>query len=227
MKEIRIIVLVLVAYMPAFAQPDWIDRDINYAIKWSPLHLIAKCPTLQIGLEQRISKRISFQYEAGVPCKIKNLNGLAENNSHLRGFKVKFEVRRYFNIKDFDRFYLGQEIFYNHIDYTTGDDFTVHPDLDDQTKDYNQRMNYDVHYREAGTFMKVGVNFLLHGLCIDIHGGLVASYLVENEINRPESPTYSQAFPDNGPIIGFFELEDIKNAYVYPRLGIRLGYIIK
>jgi hypothetical protein len=205
------------------------NQESKLVIKWSPLHLIAKYPTLQLALEQRISKNISFQYEAGTVLSINGLNVIAdEDHSRYRGFKAKFEVKRYFNADDYRRFYCAAELFYNRINYNTNEFFIVHPDLGDASKDYNQKIKYSKQYREGGLVIKGGVVFNVYRFRIDLHAGASISNYKERSIGEPALPNYSRPEDyEETSIIRLFNLSDTNSIYIFPRLGFRIGYVIK
>jgi hypothetical protein len=205
------------------------QRSIKYILKWSPLHFIGKYPTLQFALEQRLRKNFSLQYEAGTALFIPEINAFAEDNTfRYRGFKSKFEVRRYFNTSGYRQFYCAQELFYNKMALRKEENFVVHPDISDQSKDYTQAMTYTLRYREYGTVIKAGIFTPINRFCFDIHVGLAFTVVDKSSAGKPPEPTYTlpdDDTPGGGSILDIFKMDE--RLYIYPTIGVRLGYIIK
>jgi hypothetical protein len=196
------------------------------AVKWSPLHLINQYPTFQIAVEQRITDKISFQYDFGTVLSTNDFNN---ENKNKRGFKAKFEIRHYAASTRFWRFYYGPEFYYNRVNYDKAETFRVNAG-DDETEVYFRHMKYGMQYREPGITLKAGAVFSVYRFCIDFNVGISGRFINYKSVNEPKPPTYQSTNDDDdshfGPFNYFRALEQDRTV-VYPAVGVRIGYIIR
>ena len=130
MKFPLVIILTLLTFS-SYAQKE------NILIKFCPLTLIDdnSFPTIQGGVEFKLSKKITWYNEVGVKYRKSYMdNGIDTSFIKSSGFKIKTEIRYYFQNKNKPSFcgnYFAANIFY--------------------TKDnHNNEINYQ-HYRDTVT----------------------------------------------------------------------------
>jgi hypothetical protein len=200
-------------------------RIPKLVVKWSPLHLIGHYPTFQIALEQRLSDKLSVQYDLGPIISFNSFPG-GENSFRKRGFKAKLELRHYTKwvSSKYWRLYYGGELYYNRVDYKKRKTFGV--DCEDGECDYFRRFNYDMYYREPGINVKAGALFHVYRFCIDFNMGWAARFIGYEERNKPKGDGFRE---EEGGGVGFlnFSPKEQSRTDFLPTACIRVGYTIK
>jgi hypothetical protein len=220
MKNFFLLIL-LAASLAVTAQDDATPkyRQPKLILKWSPIHLLAHFPTLQVALEHRLSQKIAVQYDFG---PVINFNGLAirtDNDKH--GFKAKFQVRRYWPAASRHwKFFTAPEVYYNKVNFKMGETYLVH---DESGLDYYQYIQYDRRYREGGFSLNGGAVFSTYRFSIDFQVGLAQRFVRYNSLERPNSTKY-QLIPEKD----HFPLNPIRQSQnlLSPTACIRFCFIL-
>jgi hypothetical protein len=235
MRNLGIVFLLFVCSVNAFAQS--IDRSkkyriLRYTIKWSPLHaLVNHYPTIQLALEQRINKNISFQYDFGSIIPVTRTQN-SDNSviSRMRGYKAKFEIRHYLQAPDDHLWlpYVGVEYFYNRVNYYKSEAMGMN--CADGWCDYYQFVSYGMKYREQGFNLKGGVVFRVHRFCADFQVGIAGRFINYDNINKPVASASSSGDDDQiyfNPFGPLFKTIEEDRTVLSPTACIRVGYVIK
>lgn len=191
---IRVIFLIsLFSYMLLCSDTCFAQRSIDsvakfetpfFAMKFSPQHLVGMYPTIQIGLEHRIIKRLSIHYDAGLVINFKGTN--TEDYANKRGYKIKIEPRYYFHSLEYTHFYTGLEFYKNDITFDRTSTFLV--TCPSGNCSYYQYDTYQVKNQEKWLAFKVGST--LYGLdskrlFFDLSAGLTFRDIDYDFVGKP------------------------------------------
>jgi len=191
----------------------------KFTLKWSPLHLFDFITTFQLALEQRVSKNISVQYEAGPVIPTKVQKGTYHDQ---RGFKAKFDIRFYIKPRTKNlAFYWASGIYYNHVDYKKSETYYLTNDF------YYQYITYGMEYRERGAVLKIGSVFSAKRLVIDFHIGVTGGIVTYESINKP-SPERYRFIKQPTHLLAHLTVVTVEedSEKILPTAGVKLGYRI-
>lgn len=228
-NRIKILCVVLgLTATQAFAQTytDTTKRVLSprFAIKWSPLHLLAFYPTLQIAAEARVYKNLSLQIDVGPVLKYAEND--TERHANKRGTKWKAELRHYFQPAAFTDLYLAAEYYYNTIDFNRTSVFGIGCSTGDC--DYFQYKAFKVEYREHGPALKVGFMYYFdqqERVFIDFNGGISLRTIRYHYKGKPiGDDIIDYSYDDYGSFGSPYE--ENRNAYGLV-VGYRIGYRFK
>jgi len=191
----------------------------QFIIKMSPVHLVGHFPTVQFGLEQRLTEKIALQCDLGLAINYDNL--FQKRDVDMHGYKTKIQLRRYISTHAVNwRFFIAPEFWYNHIDYNATRIYQVH---DESQLDYLQYLKSPARYRERSVALNMGAVFTSGRFVIDFQGG-IATRFIQNKIVSPGSD-YEVQTSDKKNLDIFHEATSLNT--ILPTFDIRLGYIIK
>jgi hypothetical protein len=212
----------------AFAQTytDTTKRLIapKFAVKFSPLHLLAFYPTAQVAFETRVYQNLSFQLDVGPVLKYSEND--SESYADKRGAKWKAEFRYYFQPAAFTDLYLAAEFFYNHVDFNRTSVFGI--GCPSGNCDYFQYKTFKVEYREHGPSLKVGFMYYFDSeerFFIDFNGGVSLRTIRYHYKGKPTGDNIIDYSYDDYNLFGTPYEED-RNAYGLI-VGYRVGYRFK
>jgi hypothetical protein len=204
----------------------------RYTVKWSPFHaVINHYPTIQLALEQRINKKISFQYDFGFVIPVTRTSNRDNSTaSRMRGYKAKFEIRHYLLDPDNHLWlpYVGVEYFYNRVNYNKSEAMGMN--CADGTCDYYQFVTYGMKYREQGVNLKGGVVFRVHRFCLDFQIGVAGRFINYSDSNKPSPGILLNDEDDEinfTPFGSVFKTIEEDRTVISPTACIRVGYIIR
>lgn len=153
-------------------------------LKFSPLALVDEVsfPTIMAGVEYRISNKMSWYNEAGI--KYRNSTFDAADSSFVKpgGFKIKSELRYYFNNKasfSFEGRYFAAAVFFTADRHNTGVDWHI---INDTTV---QADVFGVNRKTAGLNLLYGNQVpLSKKWLLDVYGGLGVRYRSIRTVNK-------------------------------------------
>jgi len=221
MKKIFFLFLFTAMSLALNAQDDPTPkyRQPKLIVKWSPIHLLGHFPTFQVALEHRPSQKFGMQYDFG---PVINFNEVSiRTDTDKRGFKAKFQVRRYWPAASRHwKFFAGPEVYYNKVNFKMGETYLVH---DESGLDYYQYIQYDRKYREGGFSLNAGAVFSTYRFSIDFQIGVAQRFVHYNSINRPTDTKY-QLIPEKD----HFPLNPIRQSQnlISPTGCVRFCFII-
>ena len=115
----KLLLMCLVAVVittTALAQEDRITQP-RLAVKWSPLHLFYFYPSIQLGLEHKLTDNLNIQYDLG--WIFERPYAIQENPDYKnkRGFRGMLELRYYLPSPRKIPFYLAGEFYYSKVTF--------------------------------------------------------------------------------------------------------------
>ena len=195
------------------------------AVKWSPIHLINFYPSIQIGLEHKLFRNITMQYELGAIIDM----GVMSNDDFIdqRGFRAIGEVRYYLPSPPKIPFYIAGEYYYGDIRFDRSD--VIGYNCQGGECLYFEYITHRVNHRHQGVGLKYGI-LLFPGwnknrkFFFDLNVGAAYRSI---RYNYPE-------LPDGNDITRFeqksddhiFRPEENKGRHVRPVVGLRMSYVI-
>ena len=185
----------------------------KHIIKFSPLHLIGKFPTLQIAYERNIRGKLSVQLDAGYV-----LNYTADDEKKdFRGFKLREELRYYYKLKNYNR----KNLKYSKSSYLSVETLQNIINYEGRYMDYdcNCTVSQYVKLRETGINFKIGYTEYLSRFILDFSAGLSFRHI------RYREPYFYRQDVDYLSL-NLIEPQETNQNIITPVFGFRTGYRI-
>jgi hypothetical protein len=198
-----------------------IEESPGLALKFSPLHVFAFYPTIQLALEHRLYKHIGLQYDVGLVVGTNSESDLYRNAS---GFKLKTEIRYYVNTTKSIDSYLALEAHASKVEYNRSSVFGIGCATGDC--DYFEYKTFTIQNKIQGTSLKMG--FLIYlgnqeNFFIDLNLGVSLRDIRFQSFGKPKG-TNVEEYTDNLPL--FAPPEKDRREFA-PIIGYRVGYRFK
>ena len=166
-------------------------------LKFSPMALVddVSFPTVQAGVELKLSDKISWYNEAGIKYRNSTFDDTDSGFVGRGGFKIKSELRYYFNKKrasGFEGGYVAAAVFFTADRHNTGIDWHV---INDTTGHADV---FGVNKKVAGLNLLYGKQIsLTKKWLLDVYGGAGLRYRNIRTVNKEYDKTIHGL---NGPI---------------------------
>jgi hypothetical protein len=222
MKKVFILILLLSLNGVVFAQQDSTTNRKYSAgkliVKWSPLDVFTYFPSLNLALEYRLSQKFSTQLSGG-PV-LKNDGRHSNTDMNMKGYKVKFQVRRYFPSSSTRWwFFASPELSYNSVRYKDGRTYIVHQE---NLLDYYEYIESPRTYRETNVTFNGGAIYSKSRFHIDFQIGIAGRFIQYNKV--PVKPDNYELTELNNAEVPFYK--DESRNIISPSANIRLGFIL-
>lgn len=231
MKNVLLIITTLLLSVSIFSQEtDSIKKEKSFVLKFAPYNIIDPVnPSLQFGIESKLTKHINIQGEIGYILPIW-LNPYREFNPKYNGFKIRGELRHYLNFNrnklgDFG-YYLATELYYTKNSYNSKEYFNKKTDSLVFTPEYSE--NIRIKKNLFGLNLKIGYQKRYKNVVIDAYVGLGIKYKIIEHFNRshPEDIiTPPRSFYMSDMIAGKMADEKGKYFIINVPINIKIGYV--
>jgi hypothetical protein len=223
--KLLLIPLFLVFTLPGFSQSG------KALIKFSPAALIddPSFPAIQAAVEFKLTGQYTMQAEAGI--KYRKSEYQADDTIFVpaRGFRIKTEIRRYFNSKNaalFNDIYLAANIFFVHVSHNTGIGYYYQKDSTMERSDH-----FGVRKNILGLNVLFGQQKIIRGrFYFDVYGGIGVRFRTINTTGREYDRKKDQFIITKDLNVHNFRsrAEADDNAPFMPNLtvGIRICYML-
>lgn len=197
------------------------EESPGLALKFSPLHVFAFYPTIQLALEHRLYKHIGLQYDVGL---VVGTNSESELYRNASGFKLKTEMRYYVNTAKSIDTYLALEAHATKVEYSRSSVFGIGCATGDC--DYFEYKTFSIQNKIQGTSLKMG--FLIYigeqeDFFVDINFGVSLRNIRFQSFGKPKG-THIIDYTEDLPL--FAPPEKDRREFA-PIIGYRVGYRIK
>jgi hypothetical protein len=157
MNKIKLLIIAFLGFQTlAFGQENVEYK--HFALKISPLYMLAADNTFQMGIEHRFNRKsnITISEEFGYGNGASNIyNQNSDNYSVKETFRAQIEIRKYRNDSPFlNGKYIGYELFYKQVNDQIEN--TLGRECDNGNCNYYERLKYPVRKFAFGGNIKVG-----------------------------------------------------------------------
>lgn len=223
----RLVALLVVLFEPCLAQTnDSLATTPKLAVRWSPLSLASRFPTMHFGVEYRLNSLNPYwtlSHDIGIVVGTRNDT---ESYANRRGFKALTELRYYVIPTGRTPFYFSAELYYHRFKYDRTE--LVAYDCDSGECSYFQYLSWRRTYSMQRAALKAGFVIFLHSekrLFLDLSAGI--GYRVRRS-KDPGKPSLPAGAANLGTSYTFFEWAMVEDQEVIGfACGFRLGYRFK
>ena len=214
-------IVIMAAINPCFAQDGRMTTP-RLSVKWSPLHLVYFYPSIQVGIEHKLFRDITLQYDLGLVADLGVRS--SEDFSNRHGFRGIGELRYYIPSPPKIPFYIAGEFYYSNIRFDRSN--VVGYDCYGEDCFYYEHITYRVNHDHQGVGLKYGI-LLFPGwnrnrsFFFDLNIGVAYRTISYNHPGKSAAPNVTYFENDDD---FFIHPNENDRREFRPVLGFRLGY---